>query len=74
MKRYNSTDIQDILEHINSDPKYKEEFLRKVKTYCTRRDYDAILHVINENWVETFDQYDSDVCETFLLIYEDMES
>lgn len=72
-KLYDSNDIQNILNRLTNDSAYKEKFMKYAKEYMSGSDYLALGHVISEGWYETFDRYDSDLCEQFLTIYERVE-
>ena len=68
---YNSDQIQDMITTLKSDN-------ARLKIFCERLekvnadDRIAIMDVIRDGWYERFDRYDSDVCETFIRLYEEV--
>lgn len=72
---YSNEDIQEMLDVINDSDLVKSEYKAKLndmseRGYISERDRSAILDCIDEGYFERFDRYDSDVCETFITLYE----
>lgn len=65
---YDSEDIQRMLESLQ-DSSEREKF-NKLLEKTNFSDRNAINHCIDECWYETFERYDSDVCEQFISLYE----
>ena len=69
---YTNEMIQKMIDTLSAANKnnclYKKFFdiLGKFNTL----DYLAIMHVLQDGSYEAFDQFDSDVCESFIQIYE----
>ena len=62
---YNTNDIQNMITTVNNDGKVDD-----ILAHIPILDKSAVRHVLETNWVETFDRYDSDVCERFITAYE----
>lgn len=68
MKLYNNDDIQNMISDCKNNP--DTDFAKKVLEHIqSDRDRAAISNVIHSGWYETFDRYDSDVCEQFIKSY-----
>lgn len=64
---YTSKDVQNMIEKVATDHK----FMRFVSNSgISNADFAAIAHVLKTGWYETFDRYDSAVCEQFIRLYE----
>lgn len=63
---YGKKDIQNAVVAVHNDNHFKE----LAKSRMSAKDYQALEHVLNEQYYEVFDRYDSDVCEQFIEIYE----
>ena len=66
---YNSNDIQNIIDRLNSDNELKEDFLRRIFKYYPY-DENSVRDVLSDGSVERFDRYDSAVCDEFLTVWE----
>lgn len=64
---YDNNQIQDMIERCRANKVLCKSVLDQISDYS---DWRAIQHVISEGWYETFDRYDSDVCEQFITAYE----
>lgn len=63
---YNYNDIQNMIEKVNNDGT-EELILDHISDY----DKGAVREVLRSGYYETFDRYDSDVCEQFITAYEE---
>lgn len=70
-KFYTYNEIQSMIEDLNFSKDKKEEFKQKYLLYYGKlnKDYYDILYCIKESSAESFDRFDSDVCEKFIKIY-----
>ena len=66
---YNNDMLQDALIRAKNDSTI---FFRMIdESSICESDKDIIKGIIQECWYEEFDEYDSDICEEFLMIYEE---
>ena len=63
---YSNDEVQQMIDKCNSDSDFAVEVLHCIKNDDTRR---AISRVLLDGYYETFDNYDSDVCEQFIEAY-----
>lgn len=63
---YDNNDIQNMIDTVNKNREAFKPFLDHINF----TDQAAINNVLSSGWVETFDRYDSDVCEQFITAYE----
>lgn len=64
---YTSKDIQNMIEKVAND----RNFMRFVSNSgISNADFAAIAYVLKTEWHETFDRYDSAVCDHFIRLYE----
>lgn len=66
---YSNDDIQEMIDRILTDKLFAREFEKQLNQ-TNAMDKIAITAVLNEGYYETFDRYDSDVCEQFIEMYE----
>ena len=71
---YSNDDIQEMIERVNNDGT-NETIIDVVSAYRNYTggsviDNDAIREVLRSGYYETFDRYDSDVCEQFIRAFE----
>lgn len=64
---YNNDDIQEMLDSLKNPKHFKGLDFKDVSDSDKR----AILRVIEDGYYETFDRYDSDVCEQFIRVYNE---
>lgn len=64
---YNNDDIQEMLDSLKNPKHFKGLNLSDLSDSDKR----AILRVIEDGYYETFDRYDSDVCEEFIRAYKE---
>ena len=65
---YNSNDIQEMLTKAKTN---KDRFFKEIdNSGISALDKESIKSVINDGWYESFDRYDSAVCEYFIDIFE----
>ena len=64
---YNYNDIQNMIERVNNDGT-ADKILRHIQDY----DKGSVRNVLKSGYYETFDRYDSDVCEQFIRAYEEV--
>ena len=62
---YNNDDIQAMIDKVN-----QAGIADKILAHISEYDKGAVRHVLETGYYETFDRYDSDVCEQFILAYE----
>lgn len=62
---YNYNDIQNMIERVNNDGT-ADKILSHIQDY----DKGSVRNVLKSGYYETFDRYDSDVCEQFITAYE----
>ena len=63
---YNNDDIQEMIERVNADGT-----VDKILEYVNVYDQDAVRDVLESGYYETFDRYDSAVCEQFIAAFEE---
>lgn len=66
---YSNDDVQEMIDRILTDKLFAREFEKQLNK-TNPMDKIAITAVLNEGYYETFDRYDSDVCEQFIEMYE----
>lgn len=65
--------IQEMIDTLKSSNRNKDSFY---EAFCNsleginKQDKMAIKYVLEDGSYEAFDRFDSDVCETFILLYE----
>ena len=64
---YTNRDIQKIISEVKDDPNFLDLL---DNSNISGADKAAIAHVLKTGWFETFDRYDSAVCEQFIRLYE----
>ena len=67
---YSNEDIQAMIEKCYTEVRFGKRVLDGINN---RRDWAAAQNVISSRCFETFDRYDSDVCEQFIKAYESAE-
>ncbi len=63
---YTNNDIQAMIERCYEDVRFGKKVLDGINS---REDWSAVQRVISSRSYETFDRYDSDVCEQFITAY-----
>lgn len=63
---YNNDDIQGMINDVN-----KDNTAAKILAHINEYDRDAVREVLRSGNYETFERYDSAVCEQFIRAYED---
>jgi hypothetical protein len=69
---YNTNQIQEMLNKLNTNQPMLKTFCAKLEK-LNASDRMAIMDVLRDGSVERFDRYDSDVCEQFISLYENVE-
>ena len=64
---YTSHDIQKMISEVKTDPNFLDLLNN---SGISGADKAAIAHVLKTGWFETFDRYDSAVCEQFIRLYK----
>lgn len=72
---FSSEEIQEMLDKVNDSDLIKNELLNRLNDLCEREyisesDLAAIKDCIEDGLYESFEAYDSDVCEQFISVYE----
>lgn len=62
---YNYDDIQNMIDRVNNDGT-ADKILQHISDY----DKGSVRNVLKSGYYETFNRYDSDVCEQFIRAYE----
>ena len=65
---YSNNDIQNMIQAAKAN---KQQFFDRIDgASISQADKIAIKSAINDGWYEAFDKYDSEVCDHFITIFE----